>query len=82
MRIQRTSQLFTVCVIRLSLLAIACALWSRKDGAGSPVEYGAMPVPKNGEIIGAVVSFSDITLRKTLEDAPEQAKPKRRKPPK
>ena len=35
-------------------------LW-RKDGHGLPVEYGATPIRKDGEIVGAVISFTDIT---------------------
>ena len=38
-------------------------LW-RKDGHGLPVEYGATPIRKDGEIVGAVISFTDITERK------------------
>ena len=38
-------------------------LW-RKDGVGFPVEYGTTPIVKEGEILGAVVSFADITARK------------------
>src|SRR3974377_2378191 len=41
-------------------------LW-RKDGTGLPVEYGAMPMLKNGVIVGSVVSFTDITLRRQQE---------------
>jgi len=41
-------------------------LW-RKDGARVPVEYGATPILKDGTIMGAVVSFRDITLRKQQE---------------
>lgn len=41
-------------------------LW-RKDGSGFPVEYGATPVLKDGEIVGAVISFTDITERKDAE---------------
>jgi len=41
-------------------------LW-RKDGAGLPVEYGATPIRKDGKIVGAVISFTDITLRKQQE---------------
>ncbi|HMP84134.1 MAG TPA: response regulator, partial [Verrucomicrobiota bacterium] len=41
-------------------------LW-RKDGTGVPVEYGATPILKDGAIVGAVVSFTDITLRKQQE---------------
>jgi two-component system sensor histidine kinase/response regulator len=41
-------------------------LW-RKDGAGFPVEYGATPMLKDGAVVGAVISFTDITLRKQQE---------------
>lgn len=43
-------------------------LW-RKDGSGFPVEYGARPTRKNGELVGAVINFSDITERKRAEEA-------------
>jgi two-component system sensor histidine kinase/response regulator len=41
-------------------------LW-RKDGTGLPVEYGATPIVKEGSIVGAVISFTDITIRKNAE---------------
>ena len=41
-------------------------LW-RKDGSGLPVEYGATPILKDGVVIGSVVSFTDITVRKQQE---------------
>ena len=41
-------------------------LW-RKDGSGLPVEYSATPILKDGLVIGSVVSFTDITLRKQQE---------------
>jgi two-component system, sensor histidine kinase and response regulator len=41
-------------------------LW-RKDGSGLPVEYGATPMLKDDTIVGAVISFTDITLRKQQE---------------
>ena len=41
-------------------------LW-HKDGSGLPVEYGATPMLKDGAVVGAVVSFTDITLRKQQE---------------
>jgi two-component system, sensor histidine kinase and response regulator len=43
-------------------------LW-RKDGSAFPVEYGATPIVKDGVLMGAVVSFSDITERKRSEEA-------------
>jgi PAS domain S-box-containing protein len=41
-------------------------LWC-KDGKGLPVEYGATPIRKGGKLVGAVVSFSDITERRRAE---------------
>ncbi len=41
-------------------------LW-RKDGIGLPVEYGATPMLKDDTVVGSVVSFTDITLRKQVE---------------
>jgi two-component system sensor histidine kinase/response regulator len=50
-------------------------LW-RKDGVGFPAEYGTVPITRNGKILGAVVSFTDITHRKAQENALKQAKAK------
>jgi two-component system sensor histidine kinase/response regulator len=51
-------------------------LW-RKDGSGLAAEYGATPMLKDGFVVGAVITFSDITLRKRQESeivaAKEQA---------
>ena len=41
-------------------------LWT-KDGLGIPVEYTTTPVRKDGELVGTVVVFRDITSRKRLE---------------
>jgi len=41
-------------------------LW-RKDGTGFPVEYATTPIIKDGNILGAVVSFTDITTRKEAD---------------
>lgn len=42
----------------------------RKDGTSFPVEYISTPLrDKNGKLIGAVVSFKDITERKEAEQA-------------
>ncbi len=48
-------------------------LW-RKDGVGVPVEYGAKPIIKDGRILGAVVSFMDVTERKQQENDLKRAK--------
>jgi PAS domain S-box-containing protein len=43
-------------------------LW-RKDGSGVPVEYGATPIRKDETILGAVISFTDITERTQAQEA-------------
>jgi two-component system, sensor histidine kinase and response regulator len=53
-------------------------LWC-KDGAGLPVEYGATPMLKDGAIVGAVISFTDITERKRNEQALAESERKTRK---
>ena len=46
----------------------------RKGGTNFPVEYWAYPVRKEGEVVGAVVTFLDITERKRAEEALLEAK--------
>ncbi len=47
----------------------------RKDGTSLPVAYTATPVrDRNGEVMGTVVVFSDITKRKAAEKALQDAK--------
>jgi len=41
----------------------------RKDGTSFPVEYTSTPIYEEGRIAGAVVTFRDITWRKSAEDA-------------
>ncbi len=42
----------------------------RKDGSSFPVEYSSTPIHgESGELMGAVVTFSDITKRKEAEDS-------------
>ena len=43
-------------------------LW-HKDGMPIHVEYTSMPVKKDGRVVGAVVTFMDITERKKMETA-------------
>ncbi len=40
----------------------------RKDGEGFPVEYISTPIREGGKVVGAVVTFSDITERKRIEE--------------
>ncbi len=48
-------------------------LW-RSDGTCFPAEYWAYPICKEGEIVGAVVTFVDITERKRAQAALLEAK--------
>ncbi|HTB92039.1 MAG TPA: PAS domain S-box protein [Candidatus Sulfotelmatobacter sp.] len=42
-------------------------LFWRKDGSSFPVEYNSRQIRRNGKVIGAVVSFEDLTDRKRQE---------------
>jgi len=48
-------------------------LW-RKDNTPFPVEYTSVPIEKNGDILGSVVVFRDITERKETELQIKRAK--------
>ena len=50
----------------------------RRDGSAFPVDYRSSPLLEDGEIVGAVVSFSDITARKEAEAALRAALAKER----
>lgn len=39
----------------------------RKDGSPVPIEYWSVPVTQNGELLGATVTFVDISSRKAAE---------------
>ncbi|MFQ5589270.1 MAG: sigma 54-interacting transcriptional regulator, partial [Nitrospiria bacterium] len=41
----------------------------RKDGSSFPVEYTSTPIRENGKLVGAVVAFRDMTLKKQADDA-------------
>ncbi len=41
----------------------------RKDGTSFPVEYTSTPILEDGEVVGAVVTFTDVTERKKAEEA-------------
>ena len=45
----------------------------RKDGTSFPVEYVSTPIFENGEAVGAVVTFSDITARRENEKALQES---------
>ena len=44
----------------------------RADGTSFPVEYWSRPMYKDGELIGSVVAFNDISQRKQTEEALHQ----------
>ena len=46
----------------------------RADGTSFPVELWAYPIGKDGEIVGVVVTFLDITERKLAEEALRKSK--------
>jgi len=48
-------------------------LWC-KDGQPLPVEYTSMPIRKGGQVVGAVVTFRDITERRAMEAQLETTK--------
>ncbi len=39
----------------------------RRDGTSFPVEYTTTPIVENGQVVGAVVTFCDITERRAVE---------------
>ncbi|MEW6119707.1 MAG: EAL domain-containing protein [Pseudomonadota bacterium] len=62
------------CRVRLSTLEGRAThaddeLHWRKDGSSFPVEYWSHPIYRDGELVGAVVNFVDITERKRMERA-------------
>ena len=51
----------------------------RKDGTPVPVEYVSNPIHEDGEVVGAVVTFKDITERKRAEEELQKSEEKFRK---
>ena len=45
----------------------------RKDGTSFPVEYVSTPIFEDGETVGAVVTFADVTERRANEKALEES---------
>ncbi len=46
----------------------------RKDGTSVPVECVSTPIRENGELVGAVVTFKDLSERKQVEEAVKKAR--------
>ncbi|MHB1143795.1 MAG: EAL domain-containing protein [Thiobacillus sp.] len=62
------------CLVRCSTLQgqsthVDSEVHWRKDGSSFPVEYWSRPMYRNGELVGAVVNFVDITDRRCAEKA-------------
>lgn len=54
--------------------AIDDEVFWRKDGTSFPVEYRAHSIVHNGEVVGAVCAFHDISSRKLAQDAMRRSK--------
>jgi two-component system cell cycle sensor histidine kinase/response regulator CckA len=54
-------------------VVVADDTFRRADGTTFPVEYSAAPLIDRGEIVGVVVTFTDISERRKLEAKLEQA---------
>jgi len=48
-------------------------LW-RQDGSPMPVAYTATPIRNQGELVGAVITFQDVTERRAAQEALKEAK--------
>lgn len=55
------------------ILTVSNECFWRRDGTGFPVEYTSTPIRDGEAIVGAVVTFQDITQRKALEAQLRQA---------
>lgn len=65
------------CAVRLATLAgrehhCSEEVHWRADGTSFPAEYWSRPMYKDGELVGSVVAFNDITQRKQTEEALHQ----------
>ena len=58
---------------------LASEVFWRADGTSFPAEYWSYPMYKDGEVVGAVVTFLDISERKRAEEELEKSEEKYRK---
>jgi PAS domain S-box-containing protein len=49
--------------------SVADELYFRADGTSFPVEYESTPIEEDGAVVGAVVTFRDVTGRRKSEEA-------------
>ncbi|MEW6213845.1 MAG: PAS domain S-box protein [Nitrospirota bacterium] len=54
-------------------------VFGRRDNTIFPVEYTSTPIVENGKLVGAVVTFKDITERKRVEEALRESEERYRK---
>ena len=50
-------------------VTVSDEFFRKRDGTSFPVEYSSFPICKDGQILGAVVTWRDITERKRAEEA-------------
>ena len=53
--------------------SVGSDVFSRRDGTLIPVAYSAAPIVDGGQLVGAVVTFNDLSERRQLEAKLEQA---------
>lgn len=56
------------------VVTISDEVYWHADGHAVPVIYSTHPMIRDGNIVGAVISFMDVTERRALEEAREQAR--------
>ncbi|WP_374243479.1 PAS domain S-box protein [Zoogloea sp.] len=56
------------------VMTVTDEVYWHSDGHPVPVIYSTHPMIRDGQIVGAVVSFMDVTERRALEEAREQAR--------
>ncbi len=69
---QESSPIYRDCLSGRPVSSDEEVFW-RKDGSSFPVEYHALPITDNEEIIGAVVTFRDIGERLRMQKAEQDA---------
>jgi PAS domain S-box-containing protein len=64
---QSNKAILTACLVGRPAVLLDSA-FTRKDGSLMPVRFSSEPIEKAGKIIGAVVSFSDTTKQREMEN--------------
>lgn len=58
---------------RVKASSLRDEIFLRKDGTSLPVKFKVSPIVDEGDVLGAVITFSDVTERRRLERRLEQA---------